>query len=96
MKLPDIIGKNKAEIETAKSLRTKALQLFERSFDLAATHPVIKKNITRVGKKMIQQTKASWWIERRDKIFTTNWPFTTVVKLGQDLGVIRKDDKYGW
>lgn len=96
MKLPEIVGRNKIEVETAKSLRAKALRLFERSFDMAKTHPVVKENIRKVGRVMLRKKNASWWIERRDKIITSKWPIATVVKLGQDLGVIRQDDKWGW
>lgn len=96
MKLPKIVGRNQIEVETAEQLRTKFLQLCERSVAIVATHKVVVANVKRIGRVAIQQKDASWWIQRREKIFTDKWPISTMVKLGQDLGIIRPDDPLGW
>jgi len=96
MKLPTIVGNTKQEVEKANFVRAKALKLFERSVALTATHKVVVANVKKVGRKAIQQTDAKWWNDRYYDVFTTKWPIATVVKLGQDLGIIRQDGPMGW
>lgn len=96
MKLPEIIGNSKSEIESAIFVRTRALELCQKSKRLVYPYREMMKNIDKVTRKLRKQTDAKWWLSKYYDVFDDKWPLSCIVKLGQELEVLPQGDEYGW